>query len=194
MNRNNFKQLSRWFLEYVGRYAAADATGREAYELKIGHSLRVAKQCAALGRSLHFDDGDIFLARAIGLCHDIGRFEQFFRYHTFLDGRSENHAELGAAVLRGNGVLSLLPGDVRKLILKAVSCHNRLKVPEGVTSREALFCKLIRDADKIDIMGIVSFHYESNGKGDFIELNLPDEPGYSAEIMGDLFNGRLVDM
>lgn len=33
----------------------------------------------------------------------------------------------------------------------AIRCHNRYRLPEGLTEREALFCNIIRDADKADI-------------------------------------------
>jgi putative nucleotidyltransferase with HDIG domain len=194
MNKSDLGQLRNWFFDYVNRYSAADPDGREAYELKIGHSLMVVDNCTAIGQSLDLDVGDIALAETIGLFHDIGRFEQFRRYHTFMDGKSENHASLGVAVLRESKTLSLLDEDDQKLILIAVSCHNLLRVPAALSRREDLFCRLIRDADKIDIMGVVTAYYESGEKSEFIELNLPDEPVYSEEILDDLFANRLVDM
>jgi HD superfamily phosphohydrolase YqeK len=194
MDKAEAEQIRNWFLEYTNSYLAADHLSREAYELKIAHSYRVRDNCSAIGTSLHLNEEEIAIAEAIGLLHDIGRFEQFRRYHTFLDGKSANHAELGAAVLRDAGVLSHLEGDVQGLILRAVSYHNRLKLPDSESRRVILFCRLIRDADKIDIMGIVSDYYEGNKKNDFIELNLPDEPVYSQEILGDLFKNGLVDM
>jgi len=35
----------------------------------------------------------------LGLFHDVGRFAQYARYHTYLDRDSENHAELSVHVL-----------------------------------------------------------------------------------------------
>jgi hypothetical protein len=194
MDADGLKRLKTWFSGYTGRYRDSDADGREAYELKICHSLRVVENCGALGRSIGLDGGDIALAEATGLLHDIGRFEQFLRYRTFLDGKSENHAEMGVAVIRDTGVLAPLAEESRHLIITAVSCHNRLAIPKDCTAREELFCRLIRDADKIDIMGVVAEYYESGRKSDFIELNLPDKPEYSSEIVDDLFNNRPVDM
>jgi HD superfamily phosphohydrolase YqeK len=194
MDKAESEQFKNWFLEYTDRYLFTDPTNREAYELKIAHSFRVRDNCSAIGISLNLNEEEIAIAETIGILHDIGRFEQFRRYHTFSDPKSENHAELGAAVLRDADVLSCLEEDVQELILKAVSYHNRLKLPEGESRRVTLFCKLVRDADKIDIMGIVSDYYESNKKIDFIELNLSDEPVYSHEILNDLFRNGLGDM
>lgn len=194
MNVREMERLKGWFDEYVREYPVFDPAGRDAYELKSGHSLRVAENCVMIGQSLNFDGRELALAEAIGLLHDIGRFEQFRRYRTFRDGKSENHALLGAAVLEENNVLATLGEDERQLILAAVSCHNMLGVPPELPRRENLFCRLIRDADKIDIMGVVSAYYESGQKSDFIELDLPDEPVCSAGIVDDLFKGRPVDM
>jgi HD superfamily phosphohydrolase YqeK len=194
MNATEMKCLRDWFHGCVHGYPDADPDGREAYALKIEHSLRVTEHCVALGKSLNFDGGDLFLAEAVGLCHDIGRFEQFRRWHTFMDGKSENHARLGVRVLKENNALSMVEEEERQLILTAVSCHNMLSVPADLSPREDTFCRLIRDADKIDIMRVVSDYYESGKKSPFIELNLPDEPGWTEAILDDLFHCRLVDM
>lgn len=191
---NNGELLKGWFDAYVREYPVFDPAGREAYELKIGHSLRVAENSVMIGESLDFNGGDLALAEAIGLLHDIGRFEQFRRYRTFRDGKSENHALLGAAVLKENNVLTTLGEDEQRLILSSVSCHNMLGVPTDLPRGEDLFCRLIRDADKIDIMGVVSAYYESGQKSDFIELDLPDDSACSTGIVDDLFMGKTVDM
>ena len=194
MDKAESGQFKNWFFEYTNHYLIADPINREAYELKTAHSFRVRDNCSAIGISLNLDEEEIAIAETIGLLHDIGRFEQFYRYHTFLDAKSENHAELGAAVLRDANILSRLEEDVQELILKGVSYHNRLKLPEGESRRVSLFCKLIRDADKVDILGVLSAYYESNKRSDFIELNLPDDPLYSEEILDDLFKKGLVNM
>ncbi len=194
VEKEELAKLSNWFSEYTHRYLAADPAGREAYELKIGHSLRVMENCLMIGQSLNLNALETGIAKAIGLLHDIGRFEQFRLYHTFRDGKAGNHAALGVAVLRENKTLSLLDEDEQRLILTAISCHNMLRLPRELARRDAFFCKLVRDADKIDILGVVCSYYESGIKSDFIELNLPDEPEFTGEILDDLFNNRLVDM
>jgi HD superfamily phosphohydrolase YqeK len=186
--------IHQWFIEYTSHYVSSDPVNREAYELKIAHSHNVRENCALIGASINLNEEELAIAETIGILHDIGRFEQFFRYHTFSDGTSENHAELGVKVLRNAPVLSCFEEDERELILKAISYHNRLRLPEGESRRVNLFCRLIRDADKMDIMGIVSDYYESGKKADFIELNLSNEPFYSREILDDLFKNGLVDM
>jgi putative nucleotidyltransferase with HDIG domain len=194
MNKTELQNLQSWFLQYTNRYSSLNSIHREAYKLKIRHSAKVSRICADIGRSLNLNNGDIALAETIGLFHDVGRFEQFSRYKTFLDKKSENHAELGVEVLQECQILNHLDNDIQDIIRKAISYHNRLKIPDGESPRVILFSKLIRDADKLDIFDLVSTYYNGNGRNAVIELDLPDEPGYSAEMLSDLFKNKLADM
>ena len=53
------------------------------------------------------------LAEAIAVLHDIGRFEQFFRYHTYSDSASVDHARLGADIIERTGIVKMLAADER---------------------------------------------------------------------------------
>jgi putative nucleotidyltransferase with HDIG domain len=194
MNDNEFQNLKSWFSRYTDGFSSLNTIHREAYKLKIRHSVKVSRICADIGRSLHLDNEDVALAEAIGLFHDIGRFEQFSRYETFLDRKSENHAALGVEVLRECQVLKHLDSDMCEIIEKAVSYHNRLQIPAEESLRVVLFSKLIRDADKLDIFDLVSVYYNGNGRSAVIELDLPDEPGYERDMVADLYKNKLADM
>lgn len=55
---------------------------------------------------------------------------------------------------------------------------------------------MIRDADKIDALFVVTGYYEQyreNPEDCKIDLELPDEPGYSAEVVRNLLQGRPID-
>ncbi len=194
MNKAEFQNLKSWFSQYTNRYSSLNSTYKEAYKLKIRHSAKVSRICGEIGRSLNLNNEDLALAETIGLLHDIGRFEQFSRYHTFLDKKSENHAELGVKVLQEGQILNHLDNDIQEIIEKAISYHNRLKIPDEESPRVILFGKLIRDADKLDIFDLISTYYNGNGRNAVIELDLPDEPGYSTEMLSDLSKNKLVDM
>jgi putative nucleotidyltransferase with HDIG domain len=194
MDKTELQNLQSWFSQYSNRYSSLNSVHRAAYKLKIKHSAKVSRICADIGRSLNLNNADIAIAETIGLFHDIGRFEQFSRYKTFLDKKSENHAELGVKVLQECQILNHLDNGIQDIIQKAISYHNRLKIPDEESPRVILFSKLIRDADKLDIFDLVSTYYNGNGRSAVIELDLPDEPGYSAEMLSDLFKNKLADM
>ena len=137
------------------------------------------------------------LSEMIALFHDIGRFEQYARYNTFLDSRSLNHAEFGVKILREKGVLNSLDASSRELILKAISNHNRATLPRHEDKACLFFSRLLRDADKLDIWRVVTEYYRRKANGEqniAIELDLPDTPGVSYEVSRALKAQKIVDI
>ena len=98
-------------------------------------------------------------------------------------------------VLREKEILDLLDKRSRDMIFKSILNHNRLRIPEGETESVAFFSKLLRDADKIDIYRVVTDYYRdpSAERSAAIELDLPDTPDVSDEILHCLRTGRLAD-
>lgn len=88
-------RVQEQFQSYTSGYDLADVKVR----LKAEHTLRVAALCNRIAESLHMTDEEKDLAWLLGMLHDIGRFEQLRRFHTFRDGLSVDHAELGADLL-----------------------------------------------------------------------------------------------
>lgn len=93
------------FLKYTDRYDRSNGK----IELKILHTLEVAKVMDRLTKKLHLDGETCEMAHICAVFHDIGRFEQVRRYDTFLDHLSVDHAELGCEVLKQEGFLAELP-------------------------------------------------------------------------------------
>lgn len=140
------------FEEYVSHYDR----GQEKVRLKIEHTFRVCGLCETIARSLSMEEQDADLAWLIGLLHDAGRFEQLERYGTFIDSQSIDHAAFGADILFKEGRIRdyLEDSGEDALIEAAVRFHSAYRLPEGLTDRMKLFCNLIRDADKIDILRV----------------------------------------
>ena len=122
--------------------------------LKINHTLRVVELCEKIAKSLNMSDEEIFIAKIIGLLHDIGRFEQWKVYNTFKDIDSIDHASLGVEILKENNYIRKFIKDDKydDIILKSIEYHNKFIVPNNLSEQENKFVKLIRDADKIDIL------------------------------------------
>lgn len=141
---------------YVNNYNVDD----KKIKLKIAHIERTATIAKEIAKSLDLSEEDIQLAELIGLLHDIGRFEQIKKYQTFSDKDSVNHAELGAQILFEHGLIRNFIQDNRydKIIKKAILNHNKNK--KDVTfldEKEELHSKIIRDADKTDIIYLLTF-------------------------------------
>ena len=147
------KKVIKEFENYVSDYDLKDVK----IKLKVDHTYRVAKNCDVISESLGLNEWDKNLAWLSGMLHDIGRFEQLRRFHTFMDAKSVNHAELSADLLFKDGLIErFCTKDYFEdgILEKAIRVHNRLEVPEAYAEREKLFCDIIRDADKIDIIRV----------------------------------------
>ena len=140
------------FLDYTDPYKKY---GEEIY-LKIEHSLRVRDLCAELAGSLDLGERDTELASVCGLLHDIGRFEQWRRYQTFNDMRSADHGDLGAEILKKDGLIDRFTETGRGTVLQAVKNHNKFRVPDTLGEKSRKFAGITRDADKIDILYLYS--------------------------------------
>jgi len=133
------------------------------------------------------------------LLHDIGRFEQYRKYHTFMDGKSENHAALGVRIIKENEILKDFEPASADTILRAVACHNRLAVPADGSPAFLLVLKMLRDADKADIWRVVTEYYANSGgnRNQAVELDLPDTGEITDSIYEALMNGepaRMTDL
>ncbi len=147
--------VRRVFQEYVGHYDCTD----EKIRLKIGHTYRVAELCARIARAEAMAPEDVDLAWLLGMLHDVGRFEQLRRYHTFIDADSIDHAALGADILFGGETDKIIRTYIEfaeedTLIEQAIRVHSAYRIPANISEREAKFCHILRDADKIDILRV----------------------------------------
>lgn len=178
-----FNEIQSWYNGYVKAYL----TGKddENIILKRDHSQRVCANMVLLSKALGCSETKQHIAAVIGLLHDVGRFEQYRRWNTFSDARSESHAALGVDVLRATSVLDPVDIPLRKLVLTAVEFHSALHLPDHLSGDTLFFCQLIRDADKLDIFKVVTDYYQrsSQERNTTLELDLVDDAGYNPEIL-----------
>ncbi|MBN2128630.1 MAG: HD domain-containing protein [Sedimentisphaerales bacterium] len=196
MEQGQVEQVRVWFDEYTSRFFGDDEVVDVHLRLKQEHTARTRAEIGLLAEALALDENQKRIAAVVALLHDVGRFPQFTEYRTFNDLKSVNHCELGVAVLREEGVLEGLPPQEAQWVETAVSCHGRKVIPSDVIGPALLFSKLIRDADKIDIFRVVLENYRGyreNPDTFLIEIELPDGPGYSRDVLEAVLNGELVD-
>ncbi len=188
------REFSDWFAGYLRPFEEGDEELRRNTRLKKEHTRRVRAEITGLGRELELEEADLLLADTLALFHDLGRFEQYSRYRTFVDRDSEDHAALGVKILKEHRVLAGLEERTSELILKAVSYHNRVLLPEEESPRCLFFTRLLRDADKLDIWKVVTDYYQRKdpARDRAIELGLPDTPGFSPEVGEALLQKEIV--
>lgn len=194
MNHDSLSFCRNWFEDYARLHESPYPGLQKNIDLKISHTFRVCDNIAMIGTSLGLGEDDLSLARAVALFHDVGRFEQLQRFGSFDDRISADHALLGIKALNGWKGFFALPAGERAIIRRAVWLHNKYRVPDGLSRREALFTTLIRDADKLDILGIIIEHFESRKErpNPALDFGLPEGRGLSAAAVSDFLSGRMV--
>ena len=199
MEQELLEKFRTWFDDYVTGFFSEDEYVNSNLKMKQLHSRRTCSVTLELADQLELDANQKRIAETIALFHDIGRFEQFVRYATYNDARSVNHCQLGLQALRETNVLAPLDRTEREVIEKAIEYHGRKELPSDLDDQCLLFSKVIRDADKVDVLYIITEYHRHyrDYRGDFmlqtLLLELPDEPGYSPEIVDGLLHGRRID-
>ena len=124
------------FLEYTSAYDDGSDT---RIKLKIIHTQRVTEVMEQLTAALPLSESDRELAYLCAVYHDIGRFEQLKRYHTFLDYKSIDHAQLGCEILRQGDFLDELSAEqvgqeaVSDVVYESILGHYCIKKQERKT-------------------------------------------------------------
>ncbi len=196
MEQDQLKKFRAWFDDYVAGFYGGDEFINANLKLKEEHTRRTCKEALLLANELGLSDNQKRIAEVIALFHDIGRFEQFVKYLTYNDPQSVNHCILGLKVLRKTKVLDAVNAGERQLIEKAIEYHGLKELPPDLDEDCLLFAKLIRDADKIDSLYVMTDcyrQYAQDTPGFKLELELPDQPGYSIQVVKNLLRGRSVD-
>lgn len=148
----SINQAYRVFNEYVKDY---DIDNPKVL-LKVKHTYSVVDKAKGIASSLMNNQEEIDLACLIALLHDIGRFEQLKRYNSFYDNLTIDHGDLGVELLFKEQLITKFI-ESRKydtIIYKAIKNHNKFKIEDGLSKKELLHAKIIRDADKIDNLEI----------------------------------------
>jgi len=162
MNENQVGEFYIWFNKYFESFKYDNEKIISNLINKKLHTLRVCENIKLLSQSLNLSSSDSRIAEVIALFHDIGRFEQFAKYQTFKDDISIDHASLGLSILNDYKVLKDVSVEDTAFILQAIGYHNKYAIPTNLPEKNLLFCKLIRDADKLDIFNMLIDSYENH--------------------------------
>jgi hypothetical protein len=194
MKQADLDHFKRWFKRYVAQYYDLPGEGVKPILLKEQHTERTCIEIVLVGRKFGLSDKDILLAETAALFHDIGRFPQWKRYATFIDSASADHALLGLDVVSRYKILARIPPEERELICEAMRHHNLRELPTNLSQRQDLFSGLLRDADKLDIWGLVISELE--GRGNLVETlagYIPISNSFNRDIVAELMEGTVPD-
>ena len=202
------KRVELWFEEYSGKsislgredvrarlheYAAA---GRDisvlptpwriedefafSLELKRAHTKRVVTLAEDIASSLRLSGDDATIAFVVGYLHDVGRFPQLRKHGSFNDTLTENHSMMCIDALHEEGVDKWFAPPDFEIIKASILNHNVRKLPAIDDERVLTHAKIIRDADKLDILYFIT---QNRGK-DFFFMEQAQEPhDFSEELI-----------
>ena len=189
------KTLHNWFEHYTKQYVLpADPDTTKNTILKRNHTKRVCRITAEIADSLKLNSSDRRIAEVSALLHDIGRFEQYAIDKVLHFSKGLDHAELGVRILKKHNILNELSKPEQTIVFRSILLHNRIFLPRTSNKHLLLISKLLRDADKLDILNMLIHIYQS-GKGpdgEKIAFPYPDKPTISKKVVNDLLAGRTV--
>ena len=156
-------------------------------QTKFYHSLRVMENCKKIATGLNLTEEQIQLAQLIGLLHDIGRFEQ---YKIPNKNVKFDHGKAGMELLKKDNYIRKYIKDDRydNIIFTAICEHNKYELNKDLSQEEELFCKIVKDADKIDIIyeGVYIYWQEKE------QIKQVEEGELSSKMIEDFYACKLL--
>ena len=157
----DLENAQKEFIKYTENFNTKDKNVKR----KQQHSIRVMKIAEQIATNLKLSEEQIQLATLIGLLHDIGRFKQYTDIGLGNNLEGFDHGDYGTKLLFKEGLIRkfIETNKYDEIIKKSIKNHNKFSIEAGLTQEELLFAKLIRDADKIDILyESIDIYYKNN--------------------------------
>lgn len=150
---------------------------------KYIHTLMVVRIMSKMCEKMNLNEEDSKLALYVALFHDLGRFKEVVRQKKF-NNLKFDHGSYSNKILFNDGFINNFDIDEKDylVIRKAIYYHNKKDIGNDLNEKEAFFCKLIRDVDRIDILRVLSFN------------NNLFEGISSEEILNDFYNSGSIDI
>lgn len=184
----------QFFESFLMFYSGWNKGQARKVEIKKQHCYRVSELAGKIAASLHLEKEEVALARIAGLLHDLGRFPQLLKFNTYDDAVSGDHAAMGIDELERSNILQEVEPEAGRIIKVAIYQHNKPELPGTLSAREMLFCKILRDADKLDILESLTnqYSYSQEEVNHTMSWDLPRGKGVSEEVAIVAKSGKAV--
>nr|WP_152733167.1 HD domain-containing protein [Marinifilum sp. N1E240] len=195
VNQEIYENIVSWFEKYTESLVCDTEEIQVNLDLKKNHSFNTTKIIEALALTINMSEVDILLAKSAAILHDVGRFEQLLKYNTFADTDQINHIDLGIAFIKEQEFTSLISDEELEIILDCIKYHTGSEIPKSMDEKNRIFIQLIREADRIDILNIVSKYYSNYkpGSNKRLEMELADKPDISKKVFKSIMDEKVVD-
>ncbi len=183
-----FEKVINNYHNYVKRF---DLT--KELELKYNHSKNVATISSHIGEFVLPNKTSQRVLYIAALYHDIGRYEQFLKYNTFSDKKSVDHASLGVEIVKEERLFEGIDEHLTQQLYDVIENHNKKNILQTLPPATIDICNVVRDADKIDILRLLSAHYQTGVYDATLSLGLPDVPTFNPAILDDILSAKHTD-
>ncbi|MDR1049395.1 MAG: HD domain-containing protein [Synergistaceae bacterium] len=162
----------QWFERYANSFDLANPM----IQMKYRHSLDVMNIGERLTEALAWPEAETLTGVAACLLHDTGRFSQYRDFGTYYDRASVDHGDRGYEVLKAFFPPEFSDDEGREAVLQAVRCHNKKELPPALPAAVLPFCRLARDADKLDVFALVQRRMNDGTVADLLPRHKVDAP------------------
>lgn len=179
---------------YVNSFSGLTPEQQRNFQIKKEHTLRVASNARQLGEELELPADTLKAAVLAAVYHDIGRFHQIAEFSTLDDTTSTDHAELSVQIIKEKNFLGTETAEIQEVVLSAVLYHNKFELPRTLKDVSLEVAKLLRDADKLDILRVLTDYYTAKNQpaNHMLTWDLPKNPKVSPGVEKEIMAGKLV--
>jgi len=146
-------RVMRVFEQYVKKYDLNNINIKTRYF----HSLKVMEICRdiALVTGL-FNEEEVIVCELLGLFHEIANFDGMPSYR-MEEEHAEDYALKSARMMFEDNLLREITDDTTydEAIKLAIYAYDKTGYPKGIDEKTKAFCKVLRDAHKIDSFRIM---------------------------------------
>lgn len=194
MIQESYNKIRTWYDSYVSEFSSEDQEIQINIDLIKKHTCQVLENVNELGLSINLDESDLLLIETAALLHDVGRFEQLIQKGTYIDNDDLNHIQFGLDVIEQHEVLKTLEEGEKNLVIDCVRMHDLSVLPKITDERALALVHLLRDADRIDVLRIVSDYYTHKKlqPNKHLDMELKDMPAIAKKICDAILAERVA--
>ena len=192
MIQDSYNKIKTWYDAYVLEFSSENPEIQINIDLIREHASRVIENVKELGTSINLNESNLLLLKISAFLHDIGRLEQLVKHGTYADNDESNHIQIGLDVIEEHEILDVLSEREKQLIIDCVKMHDISILPKIEDEQFLILIQVLRDADRIDVLRIVSEYYthKRNYPSRHLDMELEDMPGISKKISKAIMNEK----
>lgn len=191
------------FLSFVRKYFPDPADGNNEVPFIVRSKIHHTFDVCRIGEYIMENDPqwkertqeERFAGYCACLAHDLSRFPQYKEYRTLQDDRSFDHGERSCEILeKGEYIFPSLSPEWLGKVCRAVRVHNKKEICGSYPEEEIFLARLVRDADKLSILKVVTEYFSCPVKGaeEDVTLHVPDLPSCTEKVLDMALAGKGV--